>query len=40
MDFEGDRPIETSTYSNNSACKVTPPSAGNCTAGGTALGFN
>jgi hypothetical protein len=32
--------IETSTYSNNSACKVTPLSAGNCAAGGTALGFN
>jgi hypothetical protein len=32
--------IETSTYTNNSACKVSPPSAGNCTAGGTALGFN
>src|ERR1700712_986176 len=32
--------IETSTYTNNSACKVTPPSAGKCTAGGTGLGFN
>lgn len=32
--------IETSTYSNDSACKVTPPSAGKCTAGGTSLSFN
>jgi hypothetical protein len=32
--------IETSTFSNNSACKVTPPSAGNCTAGGRTLGFS
>jgi hypothetical protein len=32
--------IETSTYTNDSACKVTPPSAGKCTAGGTGLGFN
>jgi hypothetical protein len=32
--------IETSSFSNNSACKVTPPSAGHCTAGGTTLGFN
>lgn len=32
--------IETSTFTNNSACKVNPPSAGKCTAGGTSLGFN
>jgi hypothetical protein len=32
--------IETSTYTNNSACKVTPPSAGQCTAGGLGLSFN
>jgi hypothetical protein len=32
--------IETGTFSNDSACKVTPPSAGQCTAGGTTLGFN
>jgi hypothetical protein len=32
--------IETSTYTNDSACKVTPPSAGKCTAGGLQLSFN
>jgi hypothetical protein len=32
--------IETSTFSNDSACKVSPPSAGKCSAGGTSLGFN
>ncbi len=32
--------IETSTFSNNSACKVSPPSAGKCTAGGLSLAFN
>jgi hypothetical protein len=32
--------IETSTYTNDSACKVTPPSAGQCTAGGLGLSFN
>jgi hypothetical protein len=32
--------IETSTYTNDSACKVTPPSAGKCSAGGLALGFS
>jgi hypothetical protein len=32
--------IETSTYTNDSACKVTPPSAGKCTAGGLNLSFN
>lgn len=31
--------IETSSYTNNSACKVTPPSAGHCSAGGTGLTF-
>ena len=31
--------IETSTYTNDSACKVTPPSAGKCTAGGLQLTF-
>jgi hypothetical protein len=31
--------IETSTYSNNSACKVTPPSAGKCNAGGLQMAF-
>jgi hypothetical protein len=32
--------IETSIWSNDSACKVSPPSAGKCSAGGTTLGFN
>jgi hypothetical protein len=32
--------IETSTYTNDSACKVTPPSAGKCSAGGLNLSFN
>jgi hypothetical protein len=32
--------IETSTFTNNSACKVSPPSAGHCSAGGTSLSFN
>jgi hypothetical protein len=32
--------IETSTYTNDSACKVAPPSAGKCTAGGLQLGFS
>jgi hypothetical protein len=32
--------IETSTFSNDSACKVTPPSAGKCSAHGTSLAFN
>jgi hypothetical protein len=32
--------IETSTYSNDSACKVSPPSAGKCGAGGTSLSFH
>jgi hypothetical protein len=31
--------IETSTYTNDSACKVTPPSAGHCSAGGLGLTF-
>jgi hypothetical protein len=31
--------IETSTFSNNSACKVVPASAGSCTAGGTSITF-
>jgi hypothetical protein len=31
--------IETSTFTNDSACKVTPPSAGKCTAGGLGLTF-
>ncbi|HWH20652.1 MAG TPA: hypothetical protein VN671_08965 [Solirubrobacterales bacterium] len=31
--------IETSTFTNNSACKVTPPSVGKCTAGGLSIGF-
>lgn len=32
--------IETSTFSNDSACKVTPPSAGKCAAHGTSLAFD
>lgn len=32
--------IETSTFSNDSACKVTPPSAGKCSANGLSLAFN
>jgi hypothetical protein len=32
--------IETSTFSNDSACKVTPPSAGKCTAGGLQIAFD
>jgi hypothetical protein len=32
--------IETSTFSNNSRCKVTPASAGKCTAGGTSITFH
>lgn len=31
--------IETSTYTNNSACKVVPASAGTCTAHGLSLSF-
>ena len=31
--------IETSTFSNNSACKVVPASAGTCTAHGLSLTF-
>jgi hypothetical protein len=31
--------IETSTYTNNSACKVVPASAGTCTAHGLFLSF-
>jgi hypothetical protein len=31
--------IETTSYSNNSACKVTPPSAGKCNAGGLQMAF-
>jgi hypothetical protein len=31
--------IETSTFSNNSACKVTPASAGSCTAVGLKIAF-
>jgi hypothetical protein len=31
--------IETSTFSNDSACKVVPASAGRCTAGGTRIVF-
>jgi hypothetical protein len=31
--------IETTSYSNNSACKVTPPSAGKCSAGGLQMAF-
>jgi len=32
--------IETSSFSNNSTCTVTPPSAGRCTASGLSLSFN
>ena len=32
--------IETSTFSNDSACKVTPSNAGKCSAHGTSLGFS
>ena len=31
--------LETSTYSNDSACKVTPASAGSCTAAGLKIAF-
>jgi hypothetical protein len=31
--------IETSTFSNDSACKVTPSSAGKCSASGISLSF-
>ena len=31
--------IETSTFSNNSACKVVPANAGTCTAHGLSLNF-
>jgi hypothetical protein len=31
--------IETTSFTNNSACKVTPPSAGTCTAAGRTLTF-
>jgi hypothetical protein len=32
--------IQTSTFSNDSACKVVPASAGKCTAEGTSISFN
>ena len=32
--------IQTSTFSNDSACKVVPASAGRCTAGGTTITFH